>query len=90
LPVAVAMGAGAATSYGWFALVGTVPVKKTAVVVNSNVALFISATTGRVMSTAASGKKIVGMRSSNSASVVSATSTVYVTMQYPHIYPALL
>jgi len=82
-PVAVAMGTGAATSYGWFAVVGTVPVKKTATIVAPNVALFISATTGRVMPTATSGKMILNMRASNSASVLSATSTVYVTMQYP-------
>lgn len=84
-PVAVAMAAGAANNYGWFQLAGTVPIKKTATKVNSNVALFISATTGRVMATVACGKEVMGARSSNSASVLSATSTVTVTINYPHM-----
>lgn len=84
-PVAVAMAAGAANNYGWFQLAGTATIKKNATKINSNVALFISSTTGRVTATAASGKQILGARSSNSASVVSATSTVTVTINYPHM-----
>jgi hypothetical protein len=61
-----------------------VPIKKTAIVVNSNVALFIGATTGRVTSSIGAGKQILGARSSNSASVAAATSTVTVTINYPH------
>lgn len=83
-PVAIAMAAGAANNYGWFQLAGTVPVKKTAVKVSPNVAVYISATTGRIMPTAASGKQILGARASNSATVASATSSVYVTINYPH------
>lgn len=84
-PVAVAMAAGAANTYGWFAVQGTVPIKKNATKINSNVALYISATTGRVTAAAACGKQILGMRSSNSASVVSATSSVTVTINNPHM-----
>ena len=81
--VAVSLHTGATNNYGWFALAGTVKVKKTAVKVNPNVALYISATVGRLMSTTASGKQIQALRSSNSATVASATSTVYVTMDHP-------
>lgn len=83
--VAVSLHTGAANNYGWFAVSGTVKVKKTAVKVNPNVALYVSATTGRLMSTAASGKQVLGLRSSNSATVASATSTVTVTMNMPHM-----
>lgn len=84
-PVAVAMAAGAANNYGWFMVQGTAPIKKTAVKVSPNVALFISATTGRVMSTVACGKQVLGIRASNSATVASATSTVTVTINNPHM-----
>lgn len=84
-PIAVAMAAGATNNFGWFQLAGTATVKKLAVKINSNVVLFVSSTTGRVTALAASGKQILGMRSANSASVVSATSTVTVVMNYPHM-----
>jgi hypothetical protein len=89
-PVAVAMVAGAANNYAWFQIEGTAPVKKAAVKINSNVALFISATTGRVTGVVASGKSVVGMRSSNSASVLSATSVVYCTFIEPHMQGAVI
>lgn len=84
-PIACAMAAGAANNYGWFMLAGVAPVKKTAVKVSPNVALYVSATTGRLMPTAASGKQVLGVRASNSATVASATSTVTVTLNYPHM-----
>ena len=88
-PLAVSLHTGAASNYGWFALSGTVKVKKTAVKVNPGVKMYISATTGRLMPTAASGKNVLGLISSNSATVASATSTVYVTMNQPHAQGAV-
>ena len=83
--VAVSLHTGAASNYGWFAIAGTVKVKKTAVKVNPNVKMYVSATTGRLMPTAACGKNVLGCISSNSATVASATSTVTVTINYPHM-----
>jgi len=82
-PVAVAMSANLAGTFGWYQIGGLATVKKTAVVVNPQVAVFQSATTGRVMSTVASGKQIVGARSANLASVLAATSTVVVEINRP-------
>jgi hypothetical protein len=82
-PVAVAMSANVASQYGWYQIGGYAVVKKTGVIVLPGVALFQSGTTGRVMSTVASGKQFLGMRSANLASVVSATSTVAVMLDRP-------
>lgn len=86
-PVAVSMAANAAgtTKYGWFCIQGTVPAKKTATKVNPKVAMFQSATAGRIMSTTASGKQILGARSMNTATVASATSTVLLEVNRPHM-----
>lgn len=84
-PVAVAMLTGALNNYGWFQLAGTATVKKIAVKVNPNVAVYVSATAGRITSLAASGKQILGARASPTATVASATSTVTVTINYPHM-----
>ena len=83
-PVAVAMCAGVASTYGWFQIEGNAVIKKTAVKVSPNVALFQSATTGRVTSAVATGKQILGIRSGNTATVASATSTINVTINRPH------
>lgn len=86
-PFAVAMAANTSgtTKYGWFCIQGTVPIKKVAIKVSPTVALFLGATSGRVTSTAASGKGILGIRSMNSATVASATSTVLVEINRPHL-----
>lgn len=85
-PVAVAMYANtSATKYSWYCIQGVVPVKKTAVKVNPNVALFQSATTGRVMPTVTSGGlQLIGVRAVPTATVASATSTVLVELNRPH------
>lgn len=84
-PVAVAMSANAAaTTFGWYQLSGVATIKKTAVKVSPNVALFISATAGRVMPTVASGKELLGARSANAATVLSATSTITAILDRPH------
>ena len=82
-PIAVAMSANVASQYGWYQISGYTIVKKTAVIVLPGVALFQSGTTGRVMSTVASGKQLLGMRSANLATVASATSTVAAMLDRP-------
>ena len=82
-PVAVSMSANVANQYGWYQVEGVASIKKTAVKVNPNVAIFLSATAGRVMPTAASGKEILSARSVNSATVASTTSTVNVLLNRP-------
>lgn len=83
-PIAVAMSANTtATSASWFQVQGVALIKKTAVKVNPSVALFQSATTGRLMPTVASGKQALAVRSVNAATVASATSTVLALINYP-------
>ena len=84
-PVAVAMAANTAGLFGWYQIEGLAVVKKTAVAVNANVAVYQSATTGRIMPTAASGKQILGARSANLATIASGVSTVIVSINRPHM-----
>jgi hypothetical protein len=84
-PVAAAMAATTAGLFGWYQIDGLAVVKKTAVAVNANVAVYQSATTGRIMPTAASGKQILGARSANLATVASGVSTVIVSINRPHM-----
>jgi hypothetical protein len=83
-PVAVAMSANVAAQYGWYQIGGLAVIKKTAVIVLPQVAVYQSATTGRIMSTAATGKQILGARSANLTTVTSATSTVVISINRPH------
>ena len=83
-PVAVAMSANGAGSFGWYQIGGLAVMKKTAVAVNPQVAIYQSATAGRVMPTAASGKQLLGARSANLATVASGVSTVIVSINRPH------
>ena len=87
-PVAVAMSANTAGTFGWYQIEGLAVVKKTAVAVNAGVAVYQSATTGRVMPTAASGKQILGARSANLATVASTVSTIIVSINRPHMQGA--
>ena len=82
-PVAIAMSANVASQYGWYQVIGLAVIKKTAVAVSPQVALYISGTAGRVKSTAASGKQILNAKSANLATVASGTSTVTVLIQRP-------
>lgn len=84
-PVAVAMSACTAGLFGWYQIGGLAVVKKTAVAVNAQVPVYQSATVGRVMPTAASGKQILGARSANLATVASTVSTVIVSINRPHL-----
>lgn len=84
-PVAVAMSACTAGLFGWYQIGGLAVIKKTAVAVNAQVPVYQSATTGRIMPTAASGKQILGARSANLATVASTVSTVIVSINRPHM-----
>lgn len=84
-PLAVSMTANTSTTaLSWYQIAGAAVIKKTATKVNPNVAVYLSATAGRIMATAASGKQILGARSNNAATVASATSTVTVLINRPH------
>jgi hypothetical protein len=87
-PVAVAMSANLAGTFGWYQIEGLAVVKKTAVAVNVGVPVYQSATTGRVMPTAASGKQLLGARSANLATVASGVSTIIVSINRPHMQGA--
>jgi hypothetical protein len=84
-PVAVAMSANtASTSWGWYQISGVAVVaKSTGITFAVNVALGINsvAKVGAV----ASGKQVLGARTANSATVASATTTVNVVMNRPHM-----
>lgn len=84
-PVAISMSANVASQYGWYQISGAAVVKKTAVAVSPDVKLYQSATIGRVMPTSASGKAVLGMRSINTATVASGTSTITVLIERPHM-----
>ena len=87
-PVAVAMAANTAGLFGWYQIGGLAVVKKTAVATNAQVAVYQSATVGRIMATAASGKQVLGARSANLATVAATVSTVIVSINRPHLQGA--
>ncbi|MFO1183573.1 MAG: hypothetical protein U1E56_02145 [Bauldia sp.] len=84
VPVAVAMSANGASSYGWYQIAGNAVLKKTAVTVTPTVPIYISATAGRVKVVASAGLQILGARTANLATVTSTTSTITVTLNRPH------
>ena len=91
-PICVAINSVAsnATSiqYTWFQVTGRSTVLKNAVgvVVQPDVALFVSsATAGRVQTTASIYRGIIGIRAANAATVLSTTSTLFVYLSRPAI-----
>lgn len=81
-PVAVAMAATGAGVFGWYQIEGVAVVaKSTGLGLATNVALAVNST-GKV-GTVASGKQVLGARTANST--VSATTTVRVVIQRPHM-----
>lgn len=88
VPLAVAMSANVASQYGWYQISGLAVVKKTAVQVTPQVAVFLSGTAGRIYVTASSGKGIVGMRSANLTTVTTTTSTLVCQINRPAIEAA--
>ena len=87
-PVAVAMAANTAGLFGWYQIGGLAVIKKTAVATNAQVAVYQSATVGRIMATAVSGKQVLGARSANLATVAATVSTVIVSINRPHLQGA--
>lgn len=85
-PLAVAMSANLAGTFGWYQISGLATVKKTAVKVDpaSTRRMYQSATTGRLMQTSAAGKNILGCASANLTTVTSTTSTVVCSINRPH------
>ena len=83
-PVAVAMSANAAsTTFGWYQISGTAVVAKSAVAIAAKVAIGVNST-GKVGATA-SGKEIENCRTANTATVASATTTLRITIDRPHL-----
>lgn len=86
-PVAWAMSANVAGSFGWYQITGLCSALKTAVKADPAVngtRVYISATTGRIMQTSAAGKCILGAARANLATVTSTTSTVILLLNRPH------
>lgn len=84
-PVAVAMSANtAATTFGWYQIGGTAVVKKTTVAIAAKATLGVNTAAGSIGATA-SGKQILGARTANTATVASATTTISVVINRPHI-----
>lgn len=85
MPVAVAMAANTSTStWAWYQISGTAVLAKTAVIVLPNVAVYISGTAGKVKSIASAGLQVVGCRS-QAVTTASASGTVLVTINRPHL-----
>lgn len=83
VPLAVAMSANVASQYGWYQISGNAVVKKVAVTVEPQVAVYVSATAGRITDVSSAGEQILGARSANLTTVTSTTSTVVVTINRP-------
>lgn len=85
MPVAVSMSANiAATTWGWYQIAGQATVAKTAVIILPNVAVYISATAGKIKAIASAGLQVVAARS-GSATTASASGTVLVFMNRSHL-----
>jgi hypothetical protein len=84
-PVAVAMSANTSSSnWGWYQISGVATVaKSTGIAIAPNVALGINSTAK--VGASASGKQILGARTANAATVASATTTISVVMNRPHM-----
>lgn len=86
-PVAVAAAATNTTgSYGWYQIGGVALVAKDANDFGTAAKVYAStATAGYATASATSGAQILGAITANSASVSSTTSTIYVTLDRPHL-----
>jgi len=86
-PLAVAVGANVAASYGWYQIGGQAVVKKTAVIVSAAKKVYLVSSTatggGRISAASVTGKQILGARSANLTAIASATSTVMVVIDRP-------
>ena len=85
-PIAVSMAANTSTTaLSWYQIAGAAAVAKTTIKFNPNVAVYISATAGKITSTLLTGGQIYGARTINAATVASATATVLVILDRPHL-----
>jgi len=84
-PVAIAMAANtSATKFAWYQIAGTaIANRTTGVALAPNVAIGVTSA-GKVALTS-SGKEILGARSANTATVPSATATVAIVINRPHL-----
>lgn len=83
-PVAWAMSASVAANWGWYQISGTaVANKSTGITFAATVALGVNSTAK--VGASASGKQILGARTANAATVASATTTVTVVCERPHL-----
>lgn len=84
VPVAVSMAANTTTtSWSWYQISGTAVMAKTAIINLPNVAVYISATAGKVKALASAGLQIVACRT-QLVTTASAAGTVLVTINRPH------
>jgi hypothetical protein len=82
-PVAVSMSANTTTtSWSWYQIAGTAVLAKTAVIILPNVAVYISATAGKVKALASAGLQVCECKS-QLATTASASGTVLVTINRP-------
>lgn len=70
-------------NYGWFQIQGLATVLKTAVTVSPDSKVYASATAGRIKVLTSAGGEITGMRTANTATVTSTTSTVTCYLNRP-------
>lgn len=82
---AVAMSANLASSYGWYQIAGLAVIKKTAVQFTPQVAMYLSATSGRVKAIASAGLQIGNCRSANLTTVTTTTSTITALINRPFL-----
>lgn len=83
-PVAFAMAANTSSSvFSWYQIGGTCVASKSAVAIAATVALGVNST-GKV-GNVASGKQVLGARTANAATVASATTTITVVVNRPHL-----
>lgn len=69
--------------YAWFQIQGQSTVLKTAVTVSPDSVVYASATAGRIKVLTSAGGQITGLRTANTATVTSTTSTVLCYMNRP-------
>lgn len=82
-PIAIAMSANVANSYGWYQVEGLATVLKTAVQVTPQLPVYQSGTAGRIFVTSTAGQQILGARTANLTTVTTTTSTVVVLINRP-------
>jgi hypothetical protein len=84
-PVAISMAANtSATKFSWYQIAGTAVAAKT-VGVRINPTVAIGVTSAGKVAASSSGKEILGARSANAATVASATTTVAIVINRPHM-----